>query len=380
MNKIFFCLDTLQMGGAEQSTLAILSRLPPSIDPVVVSFYKGNDLLPAFNEAGIRVVQFNLPGPYQFRTAIRRFTDLCKREQPKLIVATLMRTEIICRMVAKSQPIPLIGTFVNDTYSKYEIENLSLSRKLKMGIFWLINSFTSRYCHRFLANSESIKASNAKALRINTNRIDVIPRGRDIAKYKYSDKRFLTDKTVFFNVGRLIPRKGQVELIKGFHTALKTHPNIELWIAGGGKFQSELSSLIQSLQIEHAVKLLGNVGNVPELLSKADVFIFPSWYEGFSGAVVEAMLAGVPILASDISMNREAVQHGVSAYLFAVKNEHAIAEAILFALNNKDKMQAFAATARANAVQNFDIEKVAAKHAGYYAQLIAAQSASASSK
>lgn len=368
--KIFFTIDSLQTGGAERSTLEITKRLTADITPVVVTFYKNNELEAEFVSAGVRVEKFRLNGKYDFRTGIKLFTALCQQEQPDLIVATLFRSEYISRMVGRKLNIPVIGTFVNDTYSKYAISALSFSMKVKTAFFWLLNKWSSRFCYRFLANSESIKANNAKTLFISTDRIDVIPRGRDVSKYSFKEERFTGENTVFLNVGRLIPRKGQREMIVAFAKFAKEFPNAELWIAGEGQFRHELSSLIEELEVADKVKLLGNVSNVPELLRQADVFVFPSWYEGFSGAIVEAMLAGVPIIASDISMNREAVEHQYSAVLFKVQSSSSIYEAMKFSIEEKQLMLQFARNAREKALAEYNIETVSQKHAAYYTAIV----------
>lgn len=362
--KILFAIDTLQTGGAEKSTLEIVKRLPDWIQPTIVTFYKTTQSLGL--DSGIQLKQFNLSGKYEFRKAIALFDAYCKAEKPDLVVATLFRSEYISRIVCKKHRIINIGTFVNDTYSRYELANLSWMMKIKIGWFWLLNWYTARYCSCFLSNSQSIKETNARALMIKPDKVHVIPRGRELAKFAYSDNRYRKKTIRFVNVGRLLPRKGQAEMIKAFSLLLTEYPDSELLIAGEGSYRHELERLIHTLKLQNQVKLLGTVKDVPDLLNTADVFVFPSWYEGFSGALVEAMLCGIPILASDISMNKEAVTHMETAYLFKVQNIASIHEAMKFSMENKTSMLAFAAAARELAASRYDIEKVAQQHASFY--------------
>jgi glycosyltransferase involved in cell wall biosynthesis len=372
--KIFFTIDSLQTGGAEKSTLEIVRRLPDHIKPIVVCFYSKLDLLEQFQISGIQVECFHLKGKYNFKQARKVFAEYCIAEKPDLIVATLFRAEFISRLVAHKLNIPIIGTFVNDTYSKFEWQQMNVAMKCKIAFFWLLNKWSSRYCYRFLANSESIKWSNARALLINPSLIDVIPRGRELNKFTYSEERFKNEKITFLNVGRIIPRKGQFELVRAFAVLAAKHNNVQLLIAGDGSAMEALKLLVAESKMESNITLLGNVNNVPELLNCADVFVFPSWYEGFSGALVEAMIAGIPILASDIPMNKEAVTHLQDAYLFKVKSQESIIEALEFALANQVKMRSFAQSARNKAVASYDINSVAKQHADYYTRIIDAHS------
>lgn len=365
--KIIFAIDTLQTGGAEKSTLDIVSRLPKDIEPVVVSFYNKLELKRDFEKQGIRCVNFQLTGKYELKKALKLFKDFCIIEQPDLVVATLFRAEIITRIVCNKLKIKNIGTFVNDTYSKYELEDLSLLMKMKIGFFWFVNRWTAQYCYRFLANSESIKASNANNLLLQESDIDVIFRGRKVSNFEYQvTHRFSKEAIHFLNIGRLLKRKGQYELIEAFARFNEKVPNSRLSIAGEGGFRTQLEALIRKYNLEDKVKLLGNVKNVPALLSECDVFVFPSYYEGFSGALVEAMLAGAPIIASDISMNKEAVQHLETSYLFKVKDVAALEQGMMYAYENKEKMKDMAHKARMVAEEKYDIEKIAQQHAQLY--------------
>lgn len=365
--KIIFALDGLLTGGAEKSTLDIISRLPAHIKPLVVVFYRHYDLKLEFERAGIELVCFDLKGKYEFKQAIRKFSELCSFVKPDLVVGTLFRAEVISRIVCKRMGIPNIGTFVSDTYSSYALEDLPPLMKAKIWSLWILNKITANYCVHFIANSNSIKESNSKKLLIDKSKIDVVYRGRNIANFNFSvDSRLVSERVKFLNVGRLLKSKGQKELIIAFASFIQKYPNATLEIAGEGKYRSVLESTIREYRLEDKVSLLGSVKNVPELLDKCDVFVFPSHYEGFSGAIVEAMLAGAPVLASDIPMNKEAIEHSETGYLFKVKDSSSIEAAMFFALSNKNKMRQMAIKARYIAIEKYDIDSIASQHAVLY--------------
>jgi glycosyltransferase involved in cell wall biosynthesis len=93
-------------------------------------------------------------------------------------------------------------------------------------------------------------------------------------------------------------------------------------------------------------------------LLTAHCFLFPSWYEGFSGALVEAMMAGMPIIASDIPMNLEAVTDKESALIFPAKKINSLTGCMLWAIENPDRMVVLGNKARKVAIERFDIDLI----------------------
>ncbi|PZV76717.1 glycosyl transferase family 1 [Algoriphagus aquaeductus] len=195
----------------------------------------------------------------------------------------------------------------------------------------------------------------------------------------------------FISYGRLLERKGFQDAIAAFSQVLQSHPDCTLTIFGEGPFRKELEKQIQHLGLQDSVFLPGKITNPMDVLitgyfpkptspafiqasddcslttdhSKlitAHCFLFPSWYEGFSGALVEAMMAGIPIIASDISMNLEAVTNGKTALVFRVGDPQDLAEKISFAIQHPEQMAALGQEARREAEERFDIEKIAKEY------------------
>lgn len=369
--KIVFVIDSLQVGGAEKSLFEIVTRLSPDIEPIVVVIYNNLKLKHLFDDAGVHQEIFGLTGKYEWRKAKKLFLQLCKREKPDLVVATLYRSEIISRTVCHKLGIRHIGTFVNDNYSTYARADWSWSLSIKKTYFWLLNRWTARYCYRFLANSESIKINNAKNLGISPEKIDVIYRGRNVNRFFFQvDDRLKKKNFRLLNVGRLLKRKGQLELVEAFARFTQIYPEATLTIAGEGELRPQLEAMVKLHQLEGKVFFPGNVSNIPELLEECDLFVFPSWYEGFSGALVEAMLAGAPIVASNIDMNTEAVEDGKTAHLFQVQNVDSLLKSLKYAVQNPEEMKIMAKKARKEAEIKYNIEKVALEHSQLYLHYI----------
>jgi glycosyltransferase involved in cell wall biosynthesis len=246
-----------------------------------------------------------------------------------------------------------------------------LPMKIKISFFWILNVFTARYCIGFLSNSESIKNSNCKALFIPREKVKVIYRGRRPNVFSFSSERFKQQKIKFLCIGRLLYRKGHEELIRAFYKFQKQIPNSKLAIAGEGPFRARLEQLIKQLDLGDKVVLLGNVRDTSSHMKAYDIFVFPSHYEGFSGTIVEAMFSGIPILASDIDMNKEAIIHNETGRLFKVKDVDAIVNEMTWACEHIDQITLMSAKARKVAEKRFDIDTIVRQHENYYRDVLA---------
>jgi glycosyltransferase involved in cell wall biosynthesis len=369
--KILFVIDTLQTGGAEQSLLDNVSFFS-KLQPVVCHLYAGETLKQQFIERGVPVHSVNIQKKYGFIRAYNRLRNIVQAEKPDLIVACLTRSELISRVVGKMRGVPVTGTFVSDLYAK--AYNVSLSRKSKAAVwlFRLLNRATAGFCKSFIANSESIKRSNAVCLHIPLQKIQVINRGRDSRLFTYQARSAVPGKPVrFLNIARLVTVKGQRNLILAFREILLVQPNAVLHIAGEGPARDMLVSLIQELRLGDHVSLLGNRRDVPQLMQAYDCFVLPSLSEGFSGSVVEAMMSGLPVLASNIPANQEVITHLETGYLFEAGEVAAITGALLWYINNREQAHQLAEKAYDYAKQHFELEQIAASLENYLNRIAA---------
>jgi glycosyltransferase involved in cell wall biosynthesis len=136
------------------------------------------------------------------------------------------------------------------------------------------------------------------------------------------------DTTLVLSIGRLAPQKGFDLLARIAPAVLQTHPRVRFVVAGEGPQREELQELVHRHGIHAQFALLGHRADVAALLRAADVFVLPSRYEGHSFALIEAMSAGLPIVASDASGIPEAVTDGHSGMLFPSEDLSALLVAL----------------------------------------------------
>jgi glycosyltransferase involved in cell wall biosynthesis len=141
-------------------------------------------------------------------------------------------------------------------------------------------------------------------------------------------------------------------------------PGARLVVVGGGEQAAALAVLVRARGLDDAVELVGGVGRdeATAHLAAADVFCLPSTYEGLPLAILEAMAAGLPVVATAVSGNPEAVEHGRSGLLVPAESARALAEALVALLNDPTRRRAMGAEGRRRARERFAIDRVAAEH------------------
>ncbi|MDX1718630.1 MAG: glycosyltransferase family 4 protein [Salegentibacter mishustinae] len=376
--KILFVIDTIQGSGAERSLVDIASHFKKH-NAVFVHIYKGDMLKPILEKAGIKVYSLNLSGPRNYSNAARELQKVYDIEKPDIIHSTLFNSDAITRKLKSKYPISLVSSFVNNSYNKLRFKNQSLGTQVKLRLVQLYDAYTSRKVDFFISNSETIKKAKARSTYVSLDKVKVIYRGRDIEKFKnlstfedlnkLKDSLGISSQKVLLNVSRLIERKGQMDLVNAMPSVLKQHPNTILLIAGHGVYEDKLNKRIKELGLEENIKLLGRRMDVAQLLLLANVFVYPSYFEGLPGALIEAMLAEKVIVCSNIPENLECVDEE-SAVIFERGDVDELSKKVNYAIDNEGELKALGIQARKIAAQKFDLGSIAAEYEATYEQII----------
>ena len=146
---------------------------------------------------------------------------------------------------------------------------------------------------------------------------------------KKSERKILRNPRVIVTVGRLEEQKDHQTLIKAMPKVISKYPNLILKIYGEGSLRKKLKKLVCSLGLQKNIFLNGLTKNIEKCLNEADLFVFPSLYEGFPNALLEAMASGLPCIASDCSGNNDIIEHNLSGKLFKIKDINTLSNLIL---------------------------------------------------
>lgn len=170
--------------------------------------------------------------------------------------------------------------------------------------------------------------------------------------------------------GRLHEGKGLEDLIEAWSKIIDSRPHARLWLLGEGPHAPVLWQLIRQLELTHTVIMPGSFDDLTEVLYAADAFVLPSYEEGMSMSLLEAMAAGIPVAASDIPGNRKLVDDRRHGLLFPTHRPEAIRAAILEILDQAEPARQRASAARDRVELEFSVQRMAERHLNVLRELV----------
>lgn len=323
--------ETLAHGGAEQNLLSIIRRLPPDrFRHHLAWLYDDDVLLEAFRPHVMSLVPLHASRGVGLVWATNRLARWMRRFRPDVVHAQLIRSEIVARVAALAAGrLPVVTTWQNTFYDDQALGEFGNSRWRRSLVRWLDRT-TGRLDRRFIAVSAHVAAHCTSELGVPPDRVKVIFNAIDPERCASVPSEHLQrlreslglpgGARTLLSVGRLVPQKGQIDLIDCLPAVRAEVPNVFLLIAGAGPMREQLQARIDQLGLGDCVRLLGARRDVPAIYQLSDLFVFPSRYEGLSVALVEAIVNGLPTVCSDIPQNRE-VGDGVEGVRFVGRGD-----------------------------------------------------------
>jgi glycosyltransferase involved in cell wall biosynthesis len=170
-------------------------------------------------------------------------------------------------------------------------------------------------------------------------------------------------------IGRLIPQKGYNDLVVAMKQIVSKYPQVRLKILGDGPLKHNLQEKIINLGLENYISLLGNIPDARGSLYEADAYVLPSISEGFSGALVEALVTGIPLVVSDIPMNLEAISPGRLSFIFKAGDADSLAFQMERLMSEYNEACRIAGIARNRAIDYYSIRNVASVYGSTLTQV-----------
>lgn len=311
--SILYLIDGLKFGGSERSLLEIAKRLQ-KYKPIFCVISDSLELLQEYRDAGISVIHFPLPRNYQFKKNAKKLESIIEDHNPVLIHSTLFYSDMTLRYL--DTDLPKINSLVSNSYSSRRMNQLTIGIRLKVWILKLWDIFTCNKVDKFISNSQVIKTAYIKETKIEESKIKVIYRGRDPLQFHHEVviNSKLPQAPRILSVGRLITSKGFSGLIDVFVKFQNQFPGATLSIAGDGPEKEYLLKKVKDLDLKDSVFFLGSIQNISRQLSNSDLFVFPTFFEGLPGALIEAMMTKIPIICSDIPENKECLNEDMCLF------------------------------------------------------------------
>jgi glycosyltransferase involved in cell wall biosynthesis len=262
--------------------------------------------------------------------------------RPDILHTTLFEADIAGRLAAWRAPgrSPVVlSSIVNTSYDSARLADPNV-RPWRLHAARLVDGWTSRnLTDHFHAVSLAVKDAAVQALGIDPNRVTVVERGRDPDRLgePSSERRararaalgLSPEARVIVTVARQEFQKAQVDLVSAFDVIAERRVDIELVLVGrSGSQSAEIAARIARSAYRDRIRTLGHRDDVPDILAAADLFALPSLYEGFPGAVIEAMALALPVVASRLPTLREVVEEDGSGLLVPPCNPERLADAM----------------------------------------------------
>lgn len=170
--------------------------------------------------------------------------------------------------------------------------------------------------------------------------------------------------SLVLTVGRLVPQKGHTYLLQAIPAVLARCPETVFALVGDGVSRPALEVEAQRLGIERQVRFLGTRADVADWMATADVFVLPSVSEGLPMALLEAMAAGLAVVAANVGGVAEVIEDGRTGLLVPAQNVEALTQAMLRLLTDENERSRLAAAGQERVKRDYTLEEMCKRYAG----------------
>lgn len=359
---IFYLITELDTGGAQKVLLQLLSRLDRQrFSPSVACLYNGaGAVAQEIRALGIRVTDLGMTARWRVDALWRLYRSL-RKERPAILHTHLFHANMPGRVLGRLAGIPVI---------------ISTEHSMGMESEWRyrVNRLTHPLADRVVCVSPQIAKFVAQHVRIPEDKTVIIPNGIDLQRFeslpdKHSARAALGlpfDHPLICTVARLDPVKRLDNLLG----AVARLPEVRLVVVGEGQERCRLTRLASELGVEQRAQFVGSQRDVLPWLAASDLFVLSSDWEGLSMAVLEAMAAGLPVVAMETGGMPDVVLPGVTGRLVPPGQVDALAQAIAGLLDDAGLRQDMGRAAAKRVADSFSLDQMAERTVRLYDELL----------
>ena len=242
-----------------------------------------------------------------------------------------------------------------------------------------LDRWTARYCAAEVCVSEDVRRFQQRKTGLPRGFFEVIENAVDVERFSPREQ-VLSDPSTphVVAVGRLDPQKDYPTLLNAWRLVSAQRPGAKLTVAGEGPQRGRLESMAEAMGPGN-IRFAGFVQDVAGLLASADLFGQASLREGLPLSVIDAMAAGLPVVATDADGTRNVLESGRTGLLVPPSDPEALARAVLKLLDNPPQARELAAAARREALQRFSVDRMVERYAALYRRVLWGASSGAAS-
>jgi glycosyltransferase involved in cell wall biosynthesis len=366
--KVLLVTVGLEPGGTERQILKLAVRLNRQRYDVAVCCLKGEGAIAGeLRTHGIRVIVLGGVHAWDLRV-LAGFYRTVRRERPVILHAFLFWSNLAAKIVGRLAGVPVLITSYRGTHA------------WNRAVYKLFDRLTVAWAHAVTCCSEAVRQEVIGVTGVPAERVTTIHNGVEVERYATTDAwskqafGLREDLPVIGVVCRLVePTKGVSVLLKAVAMRERDPRNrrCQVLVVGDGPAQRTLRELAAGLGIGPIVHFAGMRHDVPRILPLLDVLVQPSLNEGFGVALIEAMAAGKPVVATAVGGMPEIVAHNDTGLLVPPGDLVALADAIGQVLDDPERSRWYGMRGKERVRQWFSIEKTVRQHEDLYETLLA---------
>lgn len=336
--KIAFVIGSLRSGGAERVITTLANALISDMDVRILTF---KEVIPFYElHPEVKVIAYakDYPKPKHLIQSIglnlkllRFLSQYFKSENIQLAIGFITMSNILTTLAARKAGIPSVISERNNP--KFE----------STAKFWkMMRKYVYKKASILVVQTEAVKQVYKPLMPIQ--KIKVIPNpvseSLSIRRSEIEDR-----KQIILNVGRLTWQKNQKLLIRAFSSLAPK--GWKLLIVGKGKLEADLRSEILKSPMSESIEIRPPSSNIHEVYNQASIFAFPSRFEGFPNALLEALHFGIPAISADCPFGpSELIENNKNGFLIASENQEELEEKLKILIENAEIRNSMAHHAR----------------------------------
>ncbi len=355
--------------GAERWILALLRHLSPDrVRGTVVNLVDepghSSDVVRAAKDRGIPAVDLYTGGRFN-PAGVSRLARFVKDNAYDLVHAHGYKADIIGLLAARLERIRIVST----------PHGWSKERDARLSVYESLDRLALRFMDLVCPLSPDLR-DGLRRIGLPERKISMVMNTVDLEEVDATPPaaQRRPGEIVVGYIGQLIRRKNLDCLLTAFGRLAAMRQHCTLTIVGHGPLRQELAATVARMGLSARVRVMGYHADGIGLLKTFDILVLPSWLEGIPRCVMEAMAAGVPVIASDIPGNRVLVEDGETGLLFPPDDPLRLEVAIASTIEHPERAQAMVHRARAKIERQFSAQRMADEYTALYEECLTSSS------
>lgn len=362
---VLYLITELDAGGAQTVLYHLLTHADlTQVKPVVACLYNGDKLMAdKIHQLGVAVIDLQLTAWWRIG-ALWRLYRLLWQERPYILHCWLFHANFLGRIVGRLARVPII---------------ITSRRNVEIGGAWRerLQRWTAGLDDKIIAVCEAARQAEIRRSQVSPDKVVTIYNGVDVSPFAVSARQAMRrelgikqDTFLLGVIGRLHRQKGHVYLFWALHQVRRQFADVRLLVVGDGRLHDELVAQAQQEGVADIISFTGARTDVPEILSALDLFVLPSLWEGLPNVVLEAMAAGLPVVATAVGGTPELIIEGQTGLLVTPQDVDSLARAIAQMLENPALARQMGEAGRQHVQTHFTVGQMAGKMEQLYETLL----------